>query len=125
ARLAPRKVSGEPDHAPVRLHAGWAEDRPPGDRLVSSEATLRVDPAELAGRRALVTGGTAGVGAAIVSRLAAAGARVATAARSSRPASDVSDLYVQADLSTPGGVETVARAVLERYGSVDIVVHNV
>src|SRR5260221_14072964 len=80
---------------------------------------------ELAGRRALVTGGTAGVGAAIVSRLVAAGARVATTARSSRPAGDASDLYVQADLSTRGGVEEVARVALERYGGGDIVVHNV
>jgi len=50
---------------------------------------------------------------------------VATTARSSRPANDPSDLYVQADLSTPGGVEEVARVALERYGGVDIVVHNV
>ncbi len=71
---------------------------------MSAPTTPRVDPTELAGRRALVTGGTA---------------------RSSRPAGDVSDLYVQADLSTPAGVEEVARAVLERYGGVDIVVHNV
>ena len=92
---------------------------------MSAEATLRVDPAELAGKRALVTGGTAGVGAAIVSRLAAAGARVATTARSSRPAEDASDLYVQADVSTPGGIDAVARTIIERYGGVDVVVHNV
>src|SRR5258706_2191209 len=92
---------------------------------MSAPTTPWVDPTELAGKRALVTGGTAGVGAAILSRLAAAGARVATAARSSRPAGDASDLYVQADLSTPGGVEDVARAVLERYGGVGIILLNV
>jgi NAD(P)-dependent dehydrogenase (short-subunit alcohol dehydrogenase family) len=65
------------------------------------------------------------VGAAIVTRLAAAGARVATTARSERPTSDASDLYVQADVSTPEGVDEVVHTVLERYGGVDILIHNV
>lgn len=86
---------------------------------------FRVDSEELAGKRALVTGGTHGVGAAIVSRLGAAGARVATAARSERPSSDASDLFVRGDVSTPDGVGAVARAVLERYKGIDILVHNV
>ena len=92
---------------------------------MTAKTTLSVDPAELAGKRALVTGGTAGVGAAIVARLAAGGARVATTARSSRPEGDASDLYVQADVSTPGGVDALARTIIERYGGVDVVVHNV
>ena len=86
---------------------------------------FRADGEELAGKRALVTGGTEGVGAAIVSRLGAAGAKVATAARSARPSSDASDLFVCGDLSTPAGVQALARAVLERYKGVDILVHNV
>jgi len=86
---------------------------------------FRVDNEELAGKRALVTGGTQGVGAAIVSRLSAAGAKVATTARSERPSSDASDLFVRADVTASDGVITVSRAVLERYGGLDILVHNV
>ena len=82
-------------------------------------------PQDLLGKRALVTGGTEGVGAAIVSRLAAAGARVATAARSQRPLNDAAEIYVQADLGTAEGVQQVARAVLDRFGGSDVIVHNV
>ena len=86
---------------------------------------FRADREELAGKRTLVTGGTQGVGAAIVSRLSTAGAKVATTARSERPSSDASDLFVRADVTTSDGVTTVSRAVLERYGGLDILVHNV
>ena len=68
---------------------------------------FRADREELAGKRALVTGGTQGVGAAIVSRLGAAGAKVATAARSERPSSDTSDLFVRGDVTTPDGIRVV------------------
>ena len=91
---------------------------------MSASARFTIDPAELAGRRALVTGGTEGVGAAIVSRLSIAGARVATTARSNRPSGDRSDLYVQADITTARGIDSVVRAVLDGYGGVDILIHN-
>jgi NAD(P)-dependent dehydrogenase (short-subunit alcohol dehydrogenase family) len=65
---------------------------------MSAPAKFSIDPTELADRRALVTGGSEGVGAAIVSRLAA-GARVATTPfRPTRHRR--ADLYVRADVST-------------------------
>src|SRR5947209_8371183 len=92
---------------------------------MSSGMRFSVDPTELAGRRALVTGGTQGVGEAIVGRLAAAGAKVATTARSEASAGLAADLFVRADVSTLTGVAEVASAVLERFGGLDILVHNV
>ena len=60
---------------------------------------------EFEGRRALITGGTRGVGEAIVRRFAAAGARVATTARSPLPKDHAADFFVQADISTRDGVD--------------------
>jgi NAD(P)-dependent dehydrogenase (short-subunit alcohol dehydrogenase family) len=92
---------------------------------MAASARFSIDPTELTGKRVLVTGGTQGVGAAIVSRLVAAGARVATTARSEAPHRDAFDLFVRADVGTPEGAHEVARAVLEQYGGLDIRVHNV
>jgi NAD(P)-dependent dehydrogenase (short-subunit alcohol dehydrogenase family) len=81
------------------------------------------DPAEFAGKRALVTGGTKGMGEAIVRRLAIGGATVATTARSPLPESQAVELFVQADISTRAGVDGVVRKVMDRFGGVDILVN--
>lgn len=77
----------------------------------------------LAGRRALVTGGTKGVGAAVVQSLRHAGATVITTARSVPETSPEGVVYVAADLTTAQGCRTVAEAVLDRLGGVDIIVN--
>jgi NAD(P)-dependent dehydrogenase (short-subunit alcohol dehydrogenase family) len=76
----------------------------------------------LNGRRVLVTGGSKGVGAAVVSLFREEGAQVLTAART-RPADLPDKLFVAADLTTAEGCATVADAVSDRLGGVDIMVH--
>jgi NAD(P)-dependent dehydrogenase (short-subunit alcohol dehydrogenase family) len=78
---------------------------------------------QLAGRRALVTGGTKGVGAAVAETLGEAGATVVAAARSlpTRPIENVR--YLAADLSSAQGATEVAESVLAYLGGIDIVVN--
>ena len=80
-------------------------------------------PNEFAGKRVLVTGGTKGAGEAIVRRLSAAGARIATGARSTLAEGLSPEIFVQADLSTIDGAETMADTILREMGGVDIIVH--
>lgn len=83
------------------------------------------DYLELHGRRALVTGGTQGIGKAVATRLREAGVRVLAAARSTPTELPCPDLFVAADVATPEDCAIVADAVRDRLGGVDIVVHVV
>ena len=76
----------------------------------------------LEGKRALVTSGTRGAGAATVAVFRELGAEVLTTARS-RPAELPDDLFVAADLTTVDGCRTLADAARERLGGVDVIVH--
>jgi len=76
----------------------------------------------LAGRVALVTGASRGIGAATADALQAAGARVIRVARSLPPAND--SVNLPADLTDPGQVEALAERVRREVGPPDVVVSN-
>ncbi len=77
---------------------------------------------DLSGKRVLVTGGTKGVGRAVVELFLAEGAQVLTCAR--QASSDLpADRFIKADLSTAEGCETLVAAAKQRLGDVDIIVH--
>jgi len=81
--------------------------------------------ASLAGRRALVTGASRGIGAAIARELAAAGAEVVVGYRSGREeaeqlAAELGARAVQADVSSPED----AKRLVEEAGDLDVLVNN-
>jgi NAD(P)-dependent dehydrogenase (short-subunit alcohol dehydrogenase family) len=80
---------------------------------------------DFTGKRPLVTGGTRGMGQAIVHRLKSAGATVVATALSTPHDLPEPELFVAADLSTAESAETVVRMVREHLGGVDILVNNV
>jgi NAD(P)-dependent dehydrogenase (short-subunit alcohol dehydrogenase family) len=81
----------------------------------------------LAGRTAVVTGGSKGIGLAVVRNLAASGARVIAGAKSRSPemdalAHDKQVLFAEVDLTDPDGPSQLVAMAGDR---VDILVNNV
>jgi 3-oxoacyl-[acyl-carrier protein] reductase len=89
---------------------------------------------DLSGKTALVTGGSRGIGRAIVVRLATQGADVAftykgNAAAAGETVAAVEGLgrkalAIQADASEPDTAEGVVKQALEAFGKIDILVNN-
>jgi len=77
----------------------------------------------LDGRRALVTGGTRGIGAAVGDLLASQGAAVVVTARHDPGSSSLT--LVCADLTSPDGPSVAAEQAVGLLGGIDIVVHCV
>ena len=89
--------------------------------------------ATLQGRIALVTGASQGIGRACALELARAGATVALAARSADKLAALADEITAAggqaaaftlDVASEDSLKSGAKAVLERYGKVEILVNN-
>ena len=79
---------------------------------------------ELVGRRALVTGGTRGIGAAIAQRLLDSGAKVVVTARSRGEALPAGATFVAGDVASASGVKAIAEGALGALGGLDILVNN-
>lgn len=89
---------------------------------------------DLSGRAAVVTGGSRGIGRAVVLRLAAQGADVAFSYRGNAEAAASCTaelealgrrgLAVQADVTDPSAAEALVRQALDAFGKIDILVNN-
>lgn len=79
---------------------------------------------EFSGRRALVTGGTRGMGVAIARRLLDAGAKVAVAGRSETGETPDGAIFVQGDVSSLDGAKALVAKAIETLGGLDILVNN-
>ena len=85
---------------------------------------------DLAGRRALVTGSTRGIGLAVAQALAGRGARVAVNSRDAAAVDAVvaglggGAVGVAGDLGSPGGAAGVVERAIAALGGIDILVNN-
>lgn len=87
---------------------------------------------DIAGKRAVVTGGASGIGTMIARGFVEAGVSVIIASRKEASLKEVTDelsqlgdcSYVVADLSTEDGCRSLGEAVAARWDSLDILVNN-
>ena len=93
-----------------------------GDAQRLSMTTTSANHLDLGGRVAVVTGGSRGIGAAIVATLRAAGAEVAVWDNAPNPSGDVPAAVV--DITDRAALDRATAALLERHGRLDILVNN-
>ncbi len=96
-------------------------------------APAAITPGLLAGKVAIITGASRGIGAATARAFANAGAAVALAARDDRAlaalAAEIQEtggqaLAVPTDVSEPAAVERLVQRTLDRYGRLDVAFNN-
>jgi 3-oxoacyl-[acyl-carrier protein] reductase len=121
----PSRSGGLPESAGNQERTSAAPAEPPAVSLPCRE---------LAGKRALVTGSTSGIGRAIALELAGAGADVIVHGRRSLPAAEevvrgirsagVRGRVILADLSAPDQCEFLVQAAWKDWGPLDIWINN-
>jgi NAD(P)-dependent dehydrogenase (short-subunit alcohol dehydrogenase family) len=79
---------------------------------------------EFKGKRALITGGSRGIGAATAQRLIDGGAKVVVTARSKHEQTPAGATFVKGDLRTKEGAEAVAKEAISILGGLDILIHS-
>jgi len=91
-------------------------------------AGRRPETAGLTGLRALITGGSSGIGAATARAFASHGGRVAVAGRDlaalHRVAADISAVVIPGDLREPGCARRTVEAAIGGLGGLDVLVSN-
>jgi NAD(P)-dependent dehydrogenase (short-subunit alcohol dehydrogenase family) len=91
---------------------------------MTASSKIISDGNEFTGKRILVTGGTKGIGEAIVNRLVAGGGLVLATARTV-PKGGNAEQFIQADASTRPGAEHVIKTTFDRLGGLDILINSV
>src|ERR1700729_128278 len=79
---------------------------------------------EFEGRRALVTGGSRGIGAATAQRLLDGGATVVVTSRNTHAETPKGATYIAGDTRTLEGAQKVAKDAIAKLGGLDILVNS-
>ncbi len=72
----------------------------------------------------LITGGSSGIGKALVSELRSRGCKVASAARSHKDKVEESLLTIKADITRAEGIEKLVDKTLDAFGRIDVLINN-
>jgi NAD(P)-dependent dehydrogenase (short-subunit alcohol dehydrogenase family) len=80
---------------------------------------------DLAGKTALVTGGTKGIGKAIADKLSQAGAQVIITARQAPEETNLAHHFLAADITQSHQVDQLAQTIHDTFDGLDILIDNI